>query len=699
MFLLATFTSILPPCSESTLYLSGFMKLFAKRSPSNHDSKTESTNGALILSDPLGSLTNLPHELLLQILDELDDAALFALGATCKNFNNLVFPWFFDKYKIARPLQGWISCYKAPEHTLRAIRCSLSTKNISRIYYYFNKGIDRLVEEVEEMHAIVRKTDEVTEFKVYLTDPDDWAIARDVRRLDRTQVLRLTLEEWTVLYLGLLTAALTKGCQHMRLGGGGPFLEYLRDRDRRQAAMADSVPTSPGLPSKERAFGSTATRYFDGTFPYASPLAGQPKSSLLAQSVEKLPPENTAVAENTVSQVLEGNSASNPPTPLFESTKKRPRHGLLKRIEFSKKNKNRSEVEAIVSSTAAHNPKDFDIVSPGSSFTGLSDINKSSAQPKAPAPAHTMSPPAPKIRTLILKSDMLFASPSFLDWTNQLLSWCGSTLKHLELQCLETPSGVWCKFFSEVSLPSLVSFGITCNRIVGGANVQGSDILRFLCKHPNIRKLYLHGIQVPACRRDLAQPGKLPILPNLVAVTAHPMYIRLLLHDKKQCPMLKKVVFLTECYASLTRPFAYDVLDKALNDLLPRSHQLDLIGFKFTNDRYDLDSWLQSHVDAGPNASILSSFINMKHLQINAAHYVRIVKSASRLDLVAQVAGLFPNLDYLELKDQPGVPYNKTDYIPPVIEALRRHSPQVKRVKINNQDPIDIAEFESSEKE
>ncbi|KAJ2923236.1 hypothetical protein H1R20_g13860, partial [Candolleomyces eurysporus] len=523
------------------------MELFVKGNPFDHDSKTE--------PDPLRSLTNLPHELLLQIIDELDDAALCALGGTCRDFNYLVFPLFFDKHKIKSPSQGWIFGYQ----------------NISTIYYCFNKSIDRLVKEVEDMHAIVRRADEVKEFKVYLTDPDDWAIARAVRRLDKTQVLPLTPEEWTELYLRLLTAALKKGCQHMRLGGGGPFLEYL---DRRQTAMAESVPTN--------ALGNKATRYFDVIFPYESPLAGQPKLSLLSQSIEKLPPENTAVAESTVSQVLGGNSASNPPTPLFEGMKKRSRHGLLKWIEFfSKKNKNRSEVEDIASSTAAHNPKDFNIVSPGSSFIRLSDLNKPSAQPKAPAPAHTMGPPTPKIKTLILESDMLFASPSFLDWTNQLLCWCGSTLKHLELQCLETPSGVWYK---------------------------------------------------------------------------------------------------------------------ALEDLLPRSHQLNLIGFKFTNDRYDLDSWLQSHVDAGPNASILSSFINTKHLQINAAYYVRIVNSASRLDLVAQVAGLFPNLNYLELKNQPGVLYKTTDHIPPVIEALRRHSPQVKQVKINNQIPIDIAEFESSEK-
>ena len=57
-------------------------------------SKTESTDGTLILSNPLGSLTDLPRELLLKIIDELDDATLCDLGCTCKRLNNLVFPIF-----------------------------------------------------------------------------------------------------------------------------------------------------------------------------------------------------------------------------------------------------------------------------------------------------------------------------------------------------------------------------------------------------------------------------------------------------------------------------------------------------------------------------------------------------------------------------------------------------------------------------
>ncbi|RXW12556.1 hypothetical protein EST38_g13300 [Candolleomyces aberdarensis] len=213
--------------------------------------KKESTNEALTSSDsPPASLVDLPHELLLQIIDEMDAAALCALGSTCKDLNTLIFPLLFGKLNINNPSQGSIWCFRAPEHTLRAIRCSLSTKNIRNIYYYFSKEIERLVEEVEDMHAIVRSTDEVTDFEVYLADrwpkPDCWDLT-DAPGLDEGQVLRLTSEEWTKLYVGLLTTSLTKGCTRMLLSGEHPFLKYLQDRDQ---TTAERVSTSPALSFK-----------------------------------------------------------------------------------------------------------------------------------------------------------------------------------------------------------------------------------------------------------------------------------------------------------------------------------------------------------------------------------------------------------------------------------------------------------------
>jgi hypothetical protein len=203
------------------------------------------------LSKPLPSFMDLPTELILQIIGELDDAALCALGSTCKGLNNLIFPFFFKKHKITNPSQGWITCYRVPQYTLRAIRCWLSTKDIYSIHYYFSKGARELVEEVEEMHAVVRRTDRVTDLKLYLTEPDDWAV-RDAPRLCEAQVLPLTSEEWTRLYLGLLTTSLTKECKNVLLNGGHPFLKYLQHREQNAEGSVSASLLSRHLRTRVR---------------------------------------------------------------------------------------------------------------------------------------------------------------------------------------------------------------------------------------------------------------------------------------------------------------------------------------------------------------------------------------------------------------------------------------------------------------
>ncbi|RXW22779.1 hypothetical protein EST38_g3090 [Candolleomyces aberdarensis] len=470
--------------------------------------KTESTNKGSTFSRPLGSLTKLPPELLLQIINELDDAALCDLGCTCRDFNSLIFPMLFDKLYITHYLPvGWLWCSQASRYTLRAIRCSLPTRKFNNICHCFRNGLENL-EEIEEMHAIVTRMDELGEFRVFALLPNEWPMT-EIPGLDETQ------------------ATLTE-----------PF------------AIKALLPVSQN--------GIYRWPNVSNRFPW--------------------------------------------------------------------------------------------------------------------------------------KSDIFLTSPSFLNWTNQALSWCASTLTHLELECPEAPRRIWCKFLSKLKLPSLISFKIASGVFVK-ANVPGSDIRGFLSRHPGIQKLYLHGIQVSAC----SSSGK-PTLPNLTEVTAHPIWISWLLRNEEQSPKLKEITLLTEYYTDTDGPFEYDAMDRALKKILLRSYNLDLIAFKFTCVRGNLDFWLQSHVEAGSN-SILSSFINTKHLRIDWAYRVRLLNSASRLNLVAQVAGLFPNLGYLELKDLLDVPDKKTDHIPPVIEALRQHSPQVKKVKINDQDPIDIANFQSSEEE
>ncbi|KAJ2916192.1 hypothetical protein MD484_g4222, partial [Candolleomyces efflorescens] len=614
---------------------------------------------ALTVSNPPQSLKDLPDELLLEVIDELDEADLCALGSTCKAFNNLVFPFFFAKHNIYSPFEGYISCFQVPEHSLRAIRCSLSAKNISTIRYYFNDGINRLVEEVEELQAVVKLTEVMTSFKADLRVPDYWGY-RDARLLDQALLPRLTEKEWTKLYIGLLTAALTRGVEHAELSGGDSFLEYLQDRDEYMAENGNAA--GPVSSFMERVLAKKSTRYFDGSFRFRS-LFSQPKRSSWVTNVEQ-----PSVAEDTVVQTNE--SSGKPPIPAVEELCKR-----LSKWMFPTNNKN----SGLISSTAAYESGNHKVPIPHSSSRakGFKFILSSG--------------PEPRLQSLILHADMFFGVPSFQSWTTQLLSWCAPTLTYLELQFPKQPTQIWCKTFPELRLPSLIDFKGSCSRSVLEARIQGSDILSFLSKNPSIERITLERLQAPYKVWDLPRV-KGSILPSLTEITAHPIYISWLLGTKKSCPKLQEVTLLTG-YADVYPTFDYRDMDNALEDLLPHLHKLKVVGFHLNNDHIDLNVWLQSHIDADPNVSSLSRFTGTKCIRFNSRYYVGLIDDKTRLNLAAQFVGLFPNVEDLEFLKHPGALRGTTKYIPPVAEALRLYSPQLKTVKFNDYPPIDIANF------
>ncbi|KAJ2926785.1 hypothetical protein H1R20_g10297, partial [Candolleomyces eurysporus] len=549
----------------------------------------------MVLELTSSKFLDLPPELLLLVLGQLDEADLCALGCTCKDLNALVFPYFFDQYGPKGSLRGWISCYSPPKHGLRAIRCCLSIKNIKSIQYHFSQDIGTLVGEVKELHAIVKRL-EVKDLELCLTDPGRW-VADDFGRT-ASSLSVLTTSEWTKLYTGLLTTSLTRGCKRVELSGGHEFFRCLRKLERKPKASIGA-----------RSSREPAPRYFD-------------ESSSTAQRRSREIPDLAHVGR---------------------------------------------KLEA----------------------------------------------PNPKLEKLTLASDMLLSNTMFLDWTIQVFSWCAPTLTHLELQCCAISSETWHYFFSEINLPSLYHFRVANEE----AMVQLSDILPFLSRHPSIRTLLLlDGIYLPPSPSSLLPK---PILPSLEQVVAYPVYLQWLLRDKNQCPELKEITLLTGFWHGLSRPTSYRLVDKALETLLlPRSHKLDTIGLRLTQAYCGLDAWLQSHIDnfaAGVHNAqsslfvtskhILPRFVHTKHLRIDSMSYVDIIGSSdsqfssrtqtgpSRLELVARFAGSFPNLEYLELLD---TSTNADSFRPRVVDAIRQHCPQVKKLKFGRAAAIHIDQYGQS---
>ena len=65
----------------------------------------------------------------------------------------------------------------------------------------------------------------------------------------------------------------------------------------------------------------------------------------------------------------------------------------------------------------------------------------------------------------------------------------------------------------------------------------------------------------------------------------------------------------------------------------------------------------------------------------------------SLLELIVQFAGLFPNLEYLELPD---AMTDDNGYIPPVVDVLRQHCPQVQKLKIGRAPVVEVGRYGQS---
>ncbi|RXW11567.1 hypothetical protein EST38_g14289 [Candolleomyces aberdarensis] len=245
--------------------------------------------------------------------------------------------------------------------------------------------------------------------------------------------------------------------------------------------------------------------------------------------------------------------------------------------------------------------------------------------------------------------------------------------------------------------------------------VQPSDMLQFLSRHPSIRTLFLlDGIHLsPSPPSSLLKP----ILPNLEQVVTHPSYLQWLWRDENQFPKLKEITLLAGFWYGLFRPIPYDLIDRALENVsLLRPHKLDIIGLRLTPDDRGLDAWLQSHIGdsaaGGPNPQssllvtskrILPRFVHTKHLRIDSTSVRDIINSSnsksdsrtqtgpSRLELIARFAGSFPDLEYLELDIRAD-----DSLITRVVDAVRQHCPQVKKLKVRYASAIDIGQFGQS---
>ena len=224
-----------------------------------------------------------------------------------------------------------------------------------------------------------------------------------------------------------------------------------------------------------------------------------------------------------------------------------------------------------------------------------------------------MLPPSRKLRLtdVFIHSDMLLHHP-FSQWTQFTLNTASSTITKLSLQLTEETSSTWKIFSATLSFPFLRDFSFK-NYFIGPDIAAFVDVEDFLVNHPQIGRVYIHGVGLPPSK-SVPRPG----FQQLTFFDAHPLYIVWLMNtfilSPNALPALQRVVISADCGYSSRRDFDYLLFDLALESIaaFPRNIALALT----FNSRRHLDDWLRSHICAGVEQSVISRLEHVNILSI-----------------------------------------------------------------------------------
>jgi len=167
-------------------------------------------------SNTTTTLCDLPMDLLLEIIQHLDNPALLSLGLTCRCVSFLALDTFFANNNIHDPRSGWLIAYNTPVETLPAFRNALFLRRLEQVHYYFNPGVERMLGEVRDLHALISRMPTISVVKLHFSVVDGY-FAREERQV-------LNSEVWKKEFQGLLDLVLEKGCYELFVRDGASLI-------------------------------------------------------------------------------------------------------------------------------------------------------------------------------------------------------------------------------------------------------------------------------------------------------------------------------------------------------------------------------------------------------------------------------------------------------------------------------------------
>ena len=169
------------------------------------------------------TLWELPNELLLLIIQDLDNASIFNFGLTCRLMNSIALNYFFVLNNITGlGLGRFVGFQNQPIETLPALRSALFVKRLSYFDFDLNPGIERMRSEVSDIRALAARLQAMGVVSIHF--PHGERIPRSWRRSKC-----LPMDSWYKTVSSLLVTVLEKGYTELHVVGGTHFSGLYED--------------------------------------------------------------------------------------------------------------------------------------------------------------------------------------------------------------------------------------------------------------------------------------------------------------------------------------------------------------------------------------------------------------------------------------------------------------------------------------
>ena len=159
----------------------------------------------------LATLTDLPHELLIQIIHPLDTQSIYTLAKTCKTLHFFALPLFLSRngIYIRTQLPEYVSMTFPSKEGLIALETSLLATTLRNIQYSWpwygrtNDDADRLLHDIRALRRLLARLPSLHTFT--------WASSNVMAPNDPKR----DMQKWSTEFSALVDAALQKSCQNL----------------------------------------------------------------------------------------------------------------------------------------------------------------------------------------------------------------------------------------------------------------------------------------------------------------------------------------------------------------------------------------------------------------------------------------------------------------------------------------------------